>query len=132
MRNARLLALTLHVAFVVALLAGAVATYVGGHQETRGPMADWAAMDAALSTVVAIALVVVAGLHALAAVAWFGNPANRWVLVMPLTIAAYLVLVWVSYARTDLVGWQVVVTGIAAATASLTIGRRRPAPEAGS
>ena len=70
----------------------------------------------------------VAGLHALAAIAWFGDPSNRWAMATSLPLPAYLMVVWFAYGRTDLVGWQLVVTGVAAGVVSVAIGawQRRP------
>jgi len=122
-RGIRFVGLALHVAYVVALIGAAVAVIATGYREPSGIAVDWAALDAAYSTFVAAGIVVVAGLHVLAALAWFGNPSNRWVLATSLPLAAYLIIVWFARDRTDLVGWQLVVTGVAAAIVSVAIGR---------
>jgi hypothetical protein len=121
--------LALHAAYVVALIGAAVAVIATGYREPRGIRVEWAAMDAAFATFVAAGIVLVAGLHVLAALAWFGNPTNRWVMATSLPLAAYLIVVWFGYDRTDLVGWQLVVTGVMAAVVSVAIGawqRKRP------
>ena len=116
-------------AYVVALIGAAVAVIATGYREPRGISVDWAALDAAYATFVAAGIVLVAGLHALAALAWFGDPSNRWAMATSLPLPGYLMVVWFAYDRTDLAGWQLVVTGVAAAAVSVAIGvwqRKRP------
>ena len=128
-RGIRFVGLAFQAAYVVALIGAAVAVIATGFREPRGISADWAALDAAFSTFVAAGIVLIAGLHVLAALAWFGNPSNRWVVATSLPLAGYLVFVWFAANRTDLAGWQLVVTGAAAAIVSVAIGvwqRERP------
>jgi len=122
-RLIRLVGLTLHAAYVVALIGAAVAIIATGFREPRGIAVDWAALDPAYATFVAAGIVLVAGLHVLAALAWFGDPSNRWVVASSLPLAGYLIVVSFADDRTDLVGWQLVVTGVAATVVSVAIGR---------
>ncbi len=86
-------------------------------------MADWAAFDAAFSTVLSATTIIYAGIHALAALVWLGRSRVRWVLLTTLPLAAWLVVVWAAYERGDAPGWQLVLLALVAAALSLT--RRR-------
>jgi len=129
-RGIRFVGLAFQAAYVVALIGAAVAVIATGFREPRGISVEWAALDPAFATFVAAGIVLIAGLHVLAALAWFGNPSNRWVVATSLPLPAYLILMWFARDGTDLVGWQLVVTGAAAAMVSVAIGvwqRERPA-----
>lgn len=122
--SVRYLAYLANAAYVVALFIAAINIYAAGHREPSGPLADWAALDAWFSTVVAAGAVLFALVHAIAAVLWWRLGQIGPLLLTTLPLAGVLLLVWVAYERTDVPGWQVVVFGLLAAATSYASRRR--------
>lgn len=128
----RSLAYLANAAYFVALTWAAINISVAGHREPRGPLADWAAMDAWFSTAVAAGVVLYAITHAVAVLLWWQLGQLKPILFTTLPLAALLPLVWLGYERIDAPGWQLVLVGLAAAVASwLRTGRRNRATASG-
>lgn len=120
----RSLAYLANAAYVVALVVAAINIYAAGHREPSGPLADWAAIDAWFSTVVAGGAVLYALVHAIAVLLWWRLGQIGPLLLTTLPLAGLLLVVWVAYERTDVPGWQLVVVGLLAAATSYASRRR--------
>ena len=127
-------ALVANLAYVASLLLAAYNLYVEAHRPPTGPLADWAAFDAALNLMLAATVVTYAVAHLIATWRWWKGRGAGCVVAMTLPLAGLLTLFWlmitlpIGFGNTNEPGWLVI--GAALVAAALTGReelRRRPA-----